>query len=262
MPELPDVAVFKNYLDSTALHQRISNVKLRDAEKMSQPSRRELRAALIGQCFKASRRHGKYLFAEIDNGKYLVLHFGMTGFVKYFENSTKRPEHTRLLIEFDNEYHLAYDCQRKLGKFTITDDIDEFIGEKELGPDALDPTLDELRFSEIVASHRGAIKSTLMNQQILAGIGNVYSDEILFHAKIHPKRKSEQLTNRSIRQIFKIMRRVLNTAIDCKVTPDKFPKGYLLPNRRLGLKCPQCGGEIVKQKVSGRAGYLCSSHQK
>lgn len=262
MPELPDVAVFKSYFDSTALHQKISDIQLIETEKILRESQRLLPETLIGSHFKSTHRHGKYLFVEIDSGEYLVLHFGMTGFLRYSKEPGQQPNHTRLLVEFDNGYFLAYDCQRKLGGIHIINNIDDFIASKKLGPDALDPTLNESRFTDIITQRRGAIKSTLMNQQIIAGIGNVYSDEILFNAEIYPTHKADQLSKKSLKRIFSTMGEVLKTAIACKVDVDKFPDQYLLPNRRPGAECPKCGGKITKKNISGRSGYLCSAHQR
>ena len=105
MPELPDVEVFKQYLDATSLHQSIAEVKILAPEMLKGMSVKELKQALEGDAFESSRRHGKYLFVKLDKGAFLVLHFGMTGFLTYFKNMDKEPAHQRLLIAFSNGYH-------------------------------------------------------------------------------------------------------------------------------------------------------------
>jgi formamidopyrimidine-DNA glycosylase len=119
MPELPDVEVFKQYLDATSLHQKIGKVKIIAPEMLKGGTVNRLKEALEGDAFESSWRHGKYLFVNLRNGPFLVLHFGMTGFLIYFKNRDKEPPHERLLIAFSNGYYLAYDCQRKFGKVAL-----------------------------------------------------------------------------------------------------------------------------------------------
>jgi hypothetical protein len=160
----------------------------------------------------------------LDNDKWLVLHFGMTGFLKYFKKKEKDSPHDRLLISFTNGYHLAYDCQRKLGEVYLIGDLMEFIKEKALGPDAwvriwiLHSLVRPLESREL-----HAVKSTLMNQKIIAGIGNIYFDEILFQAGIHPKTKAGQVDKQSLQTLFKEINNVLSTAKERQADPEKIP---------------------------------------
>jgi len=262
MPELPDVEVFRRYMNATSLHQKIANVSVKDKSLLGNVKLRSLQTKLKNTRLQSTARHGKYLFAETDEGDSLVLHFGMTGFLKYFKNEDEAPEHVRLLLEFRNGYHLAYDCQRKLGLIDMTDDYHRFVKQKELGKDPMREDFDFSAFKDLMQGKRGSIKSALMNQQLLAGIGNVYSDEILFHAKIHPESSASELNDEQLHSIFKAMKKVLETAIDKKVNPDDFPKSYLLPHRQPGESCPLCDGKIQKATISGRSGYFCPEHQK
>ncbi len=229
MPELPDVAIFTQYLNTTSLHHKIKSVEVRSRDVLAGLSPAELKKGLQGHNFESSCRHGKYLFAALDNDKWLVLHFGMTGFLKYFKNMEKDSPHDRLLISFTNGYHLAYDCQRKFGEIYLIEDLKEFIKEKNLGPDALDPDLDFTSFSEAIGKSGAAVKSTLMNQKIIAGIGNIYSDEILFQAGIHPKTKTGQVDKQSLQTLFKEINNVLSTAIEHRADPEKFPETLYYP---------------------------------
>ncbi|MDZ7700387.1 MAG: DNA-formamidopyrimidine glycosylase family protein [Deltaproteobacteria bacterium] len=260
MPELPDVEVFRRYFNATALHQKIGSVSVRSQKILDGISAKQLKATLEGHPFKATRRHGKHLFAEVDS-RWLVFHFGMTGFLKYFKQEQKRPEYEQLVIDFVNGYHLSYDCRRKLGRIRLIDDLDTFISEKGLGPDALDDRFDLKAFEGRLNNTRSAIKSALMNQEIMAGIGNIYSDEMLFQAGIYPKMKANQLDQTLIQKLFEVMKEVLKTAITCGANPDELPNTYVIPRRGKDGECPKCGTGLTRITVSGRTGYYCHQCQ-
>ena len=106
MPELPDVEVFKQYLDAISLHQEMVKVEVHDGRILKDISVGELKARLKGHTLESTRRHGKYLLVRLEDGNWLVLHFGMTGRLKYFKDMDKDPEYDQLLIGFSNGYHL------------------------------------------------------------------------------------------------------------------------------------------------------------
>jgi len=261
MPELPDVVIFKRYLQATALYQKIEAVEEVSTPLLDGISAKQLRKNLLGRSFEDADRHGKYLFARVAEDGWLVLHFGMSGFLKYFKNTDQAPAHVRLLIAFTNGYHLAYDCSRKLGRVSWTTDRKRFIDNQQLGPDALAEKFDEEVFRSLLDKRRGSIKSLLMNQQALAGIGNIYSDEILFHADIHPRRKAANLQEADQQKLYHCLRKVLQTAIDRHAGENGWPDDWLLPVRSSSQTCPRCGGEIRRSKISGRSSYFCASHQ-
>ena len=184
MPELPEVEIFKRYLDATSLHQRIDDVDVRNTYILKETSARELARGLKGRRFESSRRHGKHLFVRADGELWLRLHFGMTGSLQYFKNDEQAPRYARVLFIFANNHRLAFDDQRQFGEIGLLNDIDEFLKEHALGPDAL--KIDLREFRKILGKRRGAVKSVLLNQRIIAGIGNIYADEILFRVRIHP----------------------------------------------------------------------------
>jgi formamidopyrimidine-DNA glycosylase len=260
MPELPEVEHFKKYLESTSLHKTITEAAVKNSQILEDVAEDELENMLASKEFVSSQRYGKYLFTNVSEEFWLVMHFGMTGKLKYFKALKYDPEHDRLLIGFENGYHLAFDCQRKFGKITTTSKIEDFIKKKQLGEDALQ--IDFQGFEELMQKRRGAVKYTLMNQHILAGIGNIYSDEIAFQTGVHPKTKINELDEKRLRDMFNNMKRVLKTAIKNHADPRRLPKSYLLTNRRVGTNCPRCGGEIQTLKFSGRTTYFCSNHQK
>lgn len=262
MPELPDVEVFKRYLQSTSLHKDIEDVKICTKNLVEGLSSSELIKTLKGDRFESAARHGKYLLAKTVRGKHLVLHFGMTGFLKYFKEEADQPSHTRLLIRFSNGYHLAYDCQRKLGEIGLADSMKTLVKEKSLGPDALDQEFDQTRFNKIFAKTSAAVKSALMNRKYIAGIGNIYSDEILFQARMYPGMTSKRLDGEDLDGVYSQMHQVLYTAIEAGADPRRFPSSFIIPHRRTDMICPRCNGEIRKEKIGGRSAYYCPRCQK
>jgi formamidopyrimidine-DNA glycosylase len=262
LPELPDVEVFKRYLDATSLHKKIDAVEVKNAKILRGISTETLRRKLKGRTFLSTYRHGKILFVGIDKGLWLLFHFGMTGRVKYFKPMEEEPRHTRLLLAFSEGTHLAYESQRMLGRVELIENVEDYIAEKKLGPDALDDALDFQRFKEVLGSRRGVVKSVLMNQKALAGIGNVYSDEILFQAGLHPKSKVGRLKEKDLEKLFKQMKGVLKTAVARRADPEDFPKHYLTPHRDGNRKCPGCGTRLESVKISGRTSYGCPRCQE
>ena len=142
-----------------------------------------------------------------DGELWLRLHFGMTGSLQYFKNDEQAPRYARVLFVFANNHRLAFDDQRQFGQIGLLKDVDEFLKEHELGPDALDLGLGEFR--KILGKHRGAVKSVLLNQRIIAGIGNIYADEILFRARIHPATQIARLNDKALTKLFRATHYVL-----------------------------------------------------
>jgi formamidopyrimidine-DNA glycosylase len=140
--------------------------------------------------------------------------------------------------------------------------MQNFIQDKKLGIDPYDDNFDLRKFKSLADSSRGTVKSFLMNQKIIAGIGNIYSDEILFSTGIHPDSKLNKLQESDLKDIFRALKKVLDTAIEKKVNVSDFPSHYLLPNREEGKGCPKCSGKIKKAVIAGRSSYFCSKHQK
>lgn len=184
----------------------------------------------------------------------------MTGYLQYFKNPGEEPEHDRLLLKFRNGFHLAYDCQRKFGSVSLVDDPEDLIEAKGLGPDALDLNLTDFR--ERIDRSRGSVKTALMNQKLIGGIGNEYSDEILFQARIHPKTDVSKLSDDGLTELHRTMRRVLNTTIERQADPERFPRTYLNKRREEGAPCPRCSGMIRTIKASGRTAFYCPRCQK
>jgi formamidopyrimidine-DNA glycosylase len=215
MPELPDVETFRRYLDKTSLHQRISEVTVARKELLKGVSEQNLGSILTGHSLESTRRHGKHLLAEVDgSGAWLGLHFGMTGFLDYAEHSGEWPRHTRLALTFDSGCTLAYVDQRSIGSIRLVDDLEGFVRDEHLGLDALG--IGHADFMEVLRRKRGAVKNVLMDQKSIAGIGNVYADEILFQARVHPSADIPSLDEDALSRLFQAMGEVLKQAIDAK----------------------------------------------
>src|SRR5215470_5797239 len=259
MPELPDVEIFKRYFDATSLHQRIDDVDVRNAYILKETSAQELARRLKGRRFESSRRHGKHLFARADDEIWLRLHFGMTGSLHYFKDEERVPSHTRVLFVFAKNRRLAFDDQRKFGEVGLVKDVDEFLKNRGLGPDALDVDLAE--FKNILAKHHGAVKSILLNQKLIAGIGNIYADEILFRARIHPATKAARLSENKMKRLFRAMRYILKNAIESKADVGVLPRSWLLPHRGTRGKCPRCSSELKSTTIGGRSTWFCTHCQ-
>lgn len=262
MPELPDVEGFRQYFNYTSLNKKILKIDVNAVEMLRRISSRSIKMNLKNTWFTKTDRHAKYLFAFTNNGKILVLHFGMTGSLKYYKNEKEEPDHTRMLINFTNGYHLSYNCPRKLGKIFLINDKQEFIRNKQLGPDPISDNFNLKTFKELLNGKRGTIKSTLMNQKTISGIGNIYSDEILFNSNIHPASRTEKLNDDQVKKMFHMMRKILHKAIEEGVDENNMPRTYLLPNRAPGEDCPRCNGKIKKKTIAGRSAYFCDKHQK
>jgi formamidopyrimidine-DNA glycosylase len=260
MPELPDVEIFKRYLDATSLHQSIGNVDVRNAYILKNTSARELARGLKGRRFESSRRHGKHLFIRADDELWLRMHFGMTGSLQYFKNDEQASRHARVVFVFANNRRLAFDDQRQFGQIGLLKDVDEFLKERALGPDALEIDLKE--FKNILGKHRGAVKSILMNQRLIAGIGNIYADEILFRARMHPATDISRLDGKALTKLFRATHYILQRAIAAKADMNKMPKSWLLPYRGKGGKCPRCGRELKSSRIGGRTAWFCTHCQK
>jgi formamidopyrimidine-DNA glycosylase len=259
MPELPDLEVARKYVNATSLHQEISSVEVRDERILGDASADGVIDALTGRSFDSTRRHGKNLFVGLDDGGWMLIHLGMTGRLWYFRDMDKDPPHDRFLISFRGGYHLALDDARMFGKVDLLEDPDEFIEDKKLGPDPL--SLDAASFRERFEGRRGGIKAALMNQQVVAGIGNIYSDEILFQARLHPRTGLDRLDGEVLDEMHKQTLRVLKAAIERGASPQELPDSFLLSHRREGERCPRGNGEIQKLTAAGRTAYYCPACQ-
>ena len=252
MPELPEVEMFKRYFERHALGQTIEKVRILDARiagtrKLTQ---------LAGHTFRGARRHGKHLFVDAG-GVWLHMHFGMSGDLAYF--TEKPPRFARLIFDFDNGAHLAFEDMRLFGIVDLTTSPDDYIRDHDLGPDPLQ--IDLRRFRALLAKRRGRIKALLLSQNVIAGIGNLYADEALYRSGIDPKRPVDKIADAEVKALFTSIRRVLQEAIAFKSRGGDYPGRFLVQHREEGDRCPKCGGTIRRTVVAGRTTYFCARHQ-
>ncbi len=261
MPELPDVETYRQFLDATARRKQIRRVRVADSQVVDDTSQRGLTNRLKNRRINQTRRHGKHLLVKFGADRWLAVHFGMTGDLAYYKDEDNAPDYAQAIFDLSNDYHLAYISQRKLGKIQPIDNPDEFIEQEDLGPDAL-AGLDGAEFVDLLAGRQGTIKSTLMNQSLIAGIGNVYSDEILYRARVHPATTVKSMENRDLKKLWRRLQSVLTKTIEKQAQPNQLPASWLVRRREEGASCGICDGTIIKRKFSGRGAYLCDTHQK
>jgi formamidopyrimidine-DNA glycosylase len=263
MPELPDVAQFEKMMSEDVLGRTVEKTSVLDERILEEGlTAQSLGRRLKSRTLKKTHRHGKYLLVRAGDAGWLVLHFGMTGEPVVYAKDEAAPDYARLIIDFKDGGHFAVVWKRMLGELGFAESVAEFVNKQELGPDALSEDMDGDAFHELFKGRNGMIKSLLMDQSILAGIGNVYSDEILFQSGVHPKRRADDVDEKEYKTLFRAMRRVLETALRHEANPKKFPKRYLLRSAEEGGKCPKCEDKITKVKVSGRSARVCEKCQK
>ena len=248
----------RRYLEATARHQTIRAAEVKDERILSKVSAKDLGEALAGKQFHCALRHGKRLFLKLHNSLWLMLHLGLTGSMIYLESGAKEPRHTRLLISFENGHRLAFDDPRIFGEVGLAKSPEAFLVERKIGPDALQ--LDREGFLEIMSGRKGLIKPALLNQSLIAGLGNLYADEALFQASICPKTRG--LNSVQLAVLFSSIQEVLRTALSTHADLEKLPDSYLLPHRHAGGACPRDGALLCREKIGGRTSYFCPEHQK
>ncbi len=258
MPELPEVEMKRRYLEATSLHQIILAAKVKDTRTLNGITADVLEKSLEGLQFESTFRHGKRLFLRLKEDLWLTIHLGLTGDLVYFQKTEEEPSYDRLLISFQNGYRLAYSDPRMFGGIGITDCPETFLQKKKIGPDALH--IDLPCFLEIMSGRKGMIKTALLNQHLVAGLGNLYADEALFQAGIDPRARA--LDEAQLKRLFACIQEVLQTAISCHLEFRALPDSYLLHSRRPGGRCPRDGAPLEHARIGGRTSYFCPEHQR
>ncbi len=260
MPELPDVEIIKNYIEAHATGKRIRDLRIRDTRILHETTEKELRETLIGKIIKSLSRHGKQLFIFIDPNLYITMHFGMTGNVEILSDLKDIVRFERISFFLSSGERLAFVDQRILGRIGLTSSRNEFIITHKMGPDSLSVTWDD--FFNAFHDQHTSIKATLMNQSKIAGLGNVYADEILFQAKINPLEITDNLSEEKLKTLFDTMKQVLKSAIEFGADRNKFPSSFLITHRNKNSICPRCGEKISTIKINERSTYYCPHCQK
>jgi formamidopyrimidine-DNA glycosylase len=254
VPELPDVEHYRRFFRTHATGRTIRSVWA-DPTILRNTDPRTLERALRGRRFDEPERHGKWLLGWTD-GPALLLHFGMTGDLISSEDEPERHRHDRLWITFREGGELRYRNMRKLGGAWLAHDRDEAARlTGPLGPDAL--SIGRAEFLDRLARRRGGVKAALMDQTLVAGVGNLIADETLWQARLHPRRRIESMDLDERRRLFRSMHAVLREAVEhFDFIPRK--RSWLSHVRgRPGARCPRCGTPLERTVAGGRTTYYC-----
>ncbi|NRB46661.1 MAG: DNA-(apurinic or apyrimidinic site) lyase [Saprospiraceae bacterium] len=260
MPELPEVNTFQRYFDGTSLDQKINNVIVHDDKIIRNATGSEFIEKMSGRTFTGSYRRGKYLFAAMENGHHLLLHFGMTGDLKYYQEDIERPRHERFAFEFDSGFTLGFDCPRKFARILYLEDLQAYIKEIKLGEDAL--TIEEKDFTSLFQGKKGSVKGLLLNQANLAGMGNLYADEVCYRTRVHPGSSAGKIPVKKRKAIYDAMQEVLNFAINKNAYYKDYPEDWLWQWREEGQTAPDGKSPIQIEKIAGRTTYYFKGYQK
>lgn len=265
MPELPEVETIKNELLPHIAGRCITGVTLLWDGIVKQPSAEEFCSRLIGQRITGVARRGKYLIFGLSGGEALIIHLRMTGSLLLKPASAEPGKYTRAILHLDEGIQLYFNDIRKLGMMRLTKDINSVVG--KLGPEPLEDSFAPPTLLKLLNNRKAPIKALLCDQQLIAGIGNMYADEALFAARIHPLRSGGSLTRSEAERLHHAIRQVLQAAIGNKgASVDT----YLRPNGRPGTAhsqfqvahlggepCPICETPIERIAVRNRGTYFC-----
>jgi len=263
MPELPEVETIKNELSPWVVGQSFTQVTILDTVLVCGGSAEEIRRGLIGQKVESLERRGKYLIYHLSNGRSLIIHLRMTGVLLL--NPKGVDHYGRAVFHFSNGHRLVFSDRRRLGLIWLVDDADTVVG--KLGPEPLDETFTPEILGQRLSRHHIPVKTALLDQCIVAGIGNMYADEALFAARIHSLRKADALSPEEVQTLYQSIRRVLGAAIGSKgASVDTYvrPEGELgtahfdfKVAHKGGEPCPVCGSTIQRVLVQNRGTCFC-----
>ncbi len=254
MPELPEVNTVQRYFDEVATGQRIEEVVVHDGHIIRNLSPDAFAERLTGRTFSGSYRRGKFLFAGLDNGHHVQLHLGMSGDLAYYTAPEDEPKFCRFHFLLGDGGRLAFDCPRKLARILYIENLEAYIHEKQLGEDAL--RIGEDQFLQMMDGRSGTLKGFLMNQRHLAGIGNLYADEICYQAEVHPASETGRIGTAKRRLLFRKMREILTFAVEKNAHYRKYPSDWLWKWRKEGHAGPDGKGEVQKMTIAGRTTYF------
>lgn len=291
MPELPEVETTIKDLNRNIINLKIIDIWADRKNIVRSPSFKEFSKKIKGRKIIKIRRRAKYILIDLDNNQTIIIHQKLSGHLLYGKWQVKNnkvkslipgplsddPQNKfiRLILYLNNKRSLALSDLRRFAKIILcdTDKVEELKEIKELGPEPLDKNFTFEKFKEVLKNKKGRIKSVLMDQKTIAGIGNIYSDEILWYAKIHPLKKVEELNERELKELYRSIKKVLLLAI--KSYGDSF-QDYRRPSgelgfyqykqkvyQRTGQKCFRNDGGIIQRiKIGGRSAHFCPVCQK
>lgn len=269
MPELPEMETYKKLLNEKLTGNNITDIEV-NREKSINISRLEFVQELKGKQIIKIDRRAKHLIFKLNSGKNLLLHLMLGGWM-YIGSEHDSPDRTKQVIISFGDMKL-YFIGLRLGYLHLLDEHDLMQKLSDLGPEPLEPNFTFNDFQNVFQSKRGKLKMILINQKIIAGIGNFYSDEICYNAKIKPTVTADSLDKESLFSVYNSIHTVLQNAIshggymdNPLFLGDQHTGGYnnhILVYDREGEKCRRCGGTIIKIEVNSRKCFYCPDCQR
>jgi formamidopyrimidine-DNA glycosylase len=270
MPEIPELEAIRGFLGEHLSGKRVESVEPRIPPVFRTPMQ-ELRELLPGDTFGEPLRHGKFLLFPLASGRVLAINPMLTGRFQYVPGEAKRHARTCLVIQMEGGRDLRYVDERLMGKvyFVPADQLERIPNWTENGPDLLDPKLTEDRWVQGIRKYRGRIKSVLTNAEFVQGIGNAYSDEILWEAQINPFTPRTELSEDDLRRLYRAAKDVMAWATP--LARERMVKGdtldyeerrdFLRVHRLGGQPCPRCGSPISEITANQRITSFCRTCQ-
>ena len=268
MPELPEVETIRRELQAAVRGKKIEGVQILNAKVVRSPAQALFRKGITGRTIRAIHRRAKLLALELSGKKFLTVHLKMTGQFIYPETSPVKE--TRVVFRFSDKTSLAFRDRRMFGELRLVDDWLALSFVRSLGPEPQDLT--QKQFSALLAGRKTKIKPLLMDQTVIAGIGNLYAAEALFRAKIMPDRSAGALSDKEQSLLFREIRATLKEAtlhkgssVDQYVQLTGEPGEYVPYHKvydRQGQPCRRCKTKIKRTTLGGRGTYFCPRCQK
>ena len=260
MPELPEAEANRLAIEEECLNRTIEAAEPGDNVTYVELPGDNERKRLLGHRFTQTQRHGKMIFAGSKTGPWIAVHLGMTGRLMPFDEDDGVPRYAKFIIRFEGDRRLAFLNKRKLGWLKVIDDPAAFVEAEGYGPDAMAISRDD--FASVIGGTNGAIKSALMDQRKLAGIGNLWSDEMLMQTGVDPRHTASDLSQAKLDALFDAMHEILKAVSKTRMDYSRLPDDWLIADRNEGADCPRCDGSITKATVGGRTAYFCQKHQE
>lgn len=265
MPELPEVETFVREMRAPCIGQRITDVTVTWARHIATPSPKQLRDRIKNQTIKSITRRAKYLVFQLSRD-YLLIHLKMSGELYVYPAKEPRHKHDRTIFHFANKKELRFRDQRKFGKVYLVADPAQVTG--HLGYEPLEKTFTLKIFAALLQAHQKPLKPFLLDQTYVVGIGNIYADESLHLAKLHPKRLCNSLRPPEVKALWQSIRRTLNTAIKNKGSSidNLYRYGehqdHFRVYDRTDEPCYTCGRPIQRITFAGRGTHFCKHCQR
>ncbi len=260
MPELPEVETIVRNCRPRLKGRRIRAFRS-SWPKSCVPAAARVRNALTGRTITRLTRRGKFIVFHLDDGGYLLVHLRMSGRFEWAADHQPAPDHVRAAWDLDDGQRLLFCDARKFGRIIYTDDF--AAATAGLGPEPLARSFTPRVFGDLLRRRRRQLKPLLLDQSVIAGLGNIYTDEALFRAGLHPLTRSDALTPDQVRKLHQAIRRVLRLAIDSHGTSlDWIYAGGWMQRRlmvygRTGQPCRRCRASIVALRIGQRGTHIC-----